>query len=134
MASNDENRNNEVEVIEIELDEYNKMREELKSLREAKQPKEVVKISREDYDALKSTIESYKKAEEEAPKFGAYNQTFDGYYHPSNQMMRPVNKPESFGKTLAKGVGLAAGTTLATVGTLGIIKGVKALLFRNSDL
>lgn len=120
--------NEEKEVIEIDLDEYNEMRKELKELRELrenKEPKEVVKIRLDEYNALLAEKKALEEKMAEVPKFDAVpTNTCMGLSVPYPQ---PVQKKsgvwETFGKIALGGVITAAGVLVVnalTGGSAGI--------------
>lgn len=107
--------NEEREVIEIDLDEYNEMRKELKELREKKEePREVVKIRLDEYNALLAEKKALEEKIGEVPKFDTVpTNAYMGLSVPYQQPVQKKNGWETFGK-------IALGGALATLVVVGV--------------
>ena len=107
--------NEDMEVIEIPLDEYNELRKELKELRELrenKEPKEVVKIRLDEYNALLADKKALEEKIGEVPKFDAVpTNAYMGLSVPYQQPVQKKNGWETFGK-------IALGGAITVVGGL----------------
>lgn len=112
------------EVIEIDLDEYNEMREELKRLREQsekEEPKEVVKMRFDDYKKLRDELESYRNK----PTFNApVPQNTVGITPPYYPQAQQPAKKRSIMERIPGAVGWATIGGLVMIGGSLVLKAI----------
>ena len=118
------------EVIEIDLDEYNEMREELKMLRERKEPKEVVKIGLDEYKRMQDELKSFK----EKPTFNApVPQNMVGITPPYYPQAQQPAKKKGIMERIPSAVGWATIGGLVMIGGSLVLKAITGSSDTGSD-